>query len=83
MNNIACLGNNCTASCAGFFKVLNERWAGKPFAFFFFPFRFLLCLTLLDNSAEIPRELSRATTDEAGKLDVDNENLVTFLGADI
>ena len=24
----------CTASCAGFFKVLNERWEGKTFAFF-------------------------------------------------
>ena len=52
MNNIACLGINYTASCAGFFKVLNERWGGKPFAFFiFFPFRFLLCLALRDNSA--------------------------------
>ena len=52
MNNIACLGINCTVSCAGFFKVLNERWEGKPFAFFFlFPFRFLLCLALLANSA--------------------------------
>ena len=36
MNNIACLGINCTVSCAGFFKVLNERWEGKPFALFFF-----------------------------------------------
>ena len=40
----------CTASCVGFFKVLIERWEGKTFAFFFFPFRFLLCLALLDNS---------------------------------
>ena len=23
----------CTASCVGFFKVLNERWEGKTFAF--------------------------------------------------
>ena len=37
---------NCTASCAGFFKVRNERWEAKTFAFFFFPFRFLLCLSL-------------------------------------
>ena len=35
MNNIACVGISCTASCAGFFKGLNERWEGKPFAFFF------------------------------------------------
>ena len=35
MNKIACLGINCSASCAGFFKGLNERWEGKPFAFFF------------------------------------------------
>ena len=41
----------CTASCAGFFKVVNEKWEGKTFAFFFFLFRFLLCLALLDNSA--------------------------------
>ena len=34
MNNIACLGINFTASCAGFFKVLKERWEGKPPAFF-------------------------------------------------
>ena len=41
MINIACLGINYTVSCAGFFKVLNERWEGKPFAFFFFvPFPF-------------------------------------------
>ena len=60
----------CIASCARFFKVLNVRWEGKPFTFFFFPFRFLLCLALLDNSAEIPEELSRATADEAGKLDL-------------
>ena len=51
MNNITCLGINCSASCEGFFKVLNERWEGKPFVIFFFPFRFLLCLALLDNSA--------------------------------
>ena len=24
----------CIALCAGFFKVLNERWEGKTFAFF-------------------------------------------------
>ena len=27
---------NCTASCAGFLKVLNERWERKTFAFFSF-----------------------------------------------
>ena len=40
----------CTASCVGFFKVLNERWEGKTFAFFSFPFRFFLCLALLDKA---------------------------------
>ena len=63
----------CTASCVGFFKVLNERWEGKTFAFFFFPVRFLLCLALVDNSAETPRALWRATAAEAGTLYPDNE----------
>ena len=51
MNNIACFVLTALPRVQAFFKVLNERWEAKTFAFFFFPFRYLLCLALLDNSA--------------------------------
>ena len=43
----------CTASCVGFFKVLNERLEGKAFAFFF------LCLALLDTTRTMASDCGR------------------------
>ena len=40
MNNIACFVLTALPRVQAFFKVLNERWEGKTFAFFFLSFPF-------------------------------------------
>ena len=86
INNIACLGINCTASCAGFFKVLNERWEGKPFAFFFLPFPFFFPFSFVSLYLIIQLKYPENYHERLRTRQVNwiwKCNLVTFLGADI
>ena len=51
MNNIACLVLTALPRVQAFLRFLMKDGKVKHSLFFSFPFRFLLCLALLDNSA--------------------------------
>ena len=51
MNNIACFVLTALPRVQAFLRFLMKDGKVKHSLFFFFPFRFLLCLALLDNPA--------------------------------
>ena len=77
MNNIARLVLTALPRVQAFLRFLMKDGKVKHSLFFFFPFRFLLCLSLyliiqLKHPAN-HRERLRTKLDEAGKLHADNE----------